>query len=60
MTLRIKKTITIDDCIWGKLHPTMFPDGFDKCNTALDGWTLLADIRDPNPDNHIIFWEKIN
>ncbi len=55
--LLVTEVIEDDDCEWGKIHPSMFPEGFDKCNVYCDGWCLLVDSNDTPP---IVYWKKMN
>ena len=56
--LRVNKVLRMDDCDWGKVHPSQFPAGYRKLDPGLEGWCLLRDCREENPAAHIVYWFK--
>lgn len=54
--LLIIQILDVEGCVWGKLHPVMFPEGFDYCNLESEGWTMLRDCRSSQAD--IVYWER--
>ena len=53
--LLITKVKVVETCEWGKVHPSMFPNGFKGCKVDKEGWCLIKDNTHVNTP--LIYWK---